>query len=101
VFSGSQKDNLWCGLEGHVVSKLVRKIVTRHRSCARSTDRIVWRPPWGCIKGDSQPQFEFDEVLVFSVRLLAITVGFPEFSPFVWSFFELLSLLRKDEDNAI
>jgi len=75
--------------------------VTRHRSCAWSTRRIIWRPPWGRIKGDSQPQFEFVEVLVFSVRLLAVTVGFLEFSPFVWSFFELLSLLRKDEDNAI
>ena len=81
--------------------KLVRKIVTRQRSCARSTGRIIWRPPWGRIKGDSQPQFEFVEVLVFSVRLLAIAVGCLEFSAFVWSFFELLSLLRKNEDNAI
>ena len=40
MFSGSQRDNRWCGLEGHVVSKLVRKIVTRHRSYARSTGRI-------------------------------------------------------------
>jgi len=72
----------------------------RHRSCAWSTGRIIWRSSWGRIKGDSQPQFEFVEVLVFSVRLLAVTVGFLEFSPFVWSFFELLSLLRKDEDNA-
>jgi len=45
--------------------------------------------------------------LVISVRLLAVAVGFLEFhhlfvvSPFVCSFFELLSLLRKDEDNAI
>jgi len=45
--------------------------VTRQRSCARSNDSIIWRPPWGRIKGDSQPQFEFVEALVFSVRLLA------------------------------
>ena len=38
---------------------------------------------------------------MLSVRLLAVAVGFLEFSPLVWSFFELLSLLRKDEDNAI
>ena len=53
------------------------------------------------MKGDSQPQFEFVEVLVFSVRLLVFVVDFLEFSPFVWSFFELLSLLRKDEDNTV
>ena len=57
----------------------MRKTVTRHRSCARSTGRIIWRPPWGRIKGDSQPQFEFVEVLVFSVRLLAVAVGFRSF----------------------
>ena len=75
--------------------------MTRHRSCAWSTGRIIWRPPWGRIKGDAQQQFEFVEVLVLSVRLLAVAVGFLEFSPFVWSYFELLSLLRKNEDNAI
>jgi len=79
VFSSSQRDNLWCGLEGHVVSKLVRKIVTTHRSYARSTGRIIWRSPWGRIKGDSQPQFKIVEVLVFSVRLLAVAVGFRSF----------------------
>jgi len=46
VFSGSQRDYLWGGLEGHVVSKLVRKIVTRHHSCARSTGRINSTTNW-------------------------------------------------------
>jgi len=35
---------------------------------------------------------------VLSVRLPVVAVGFLEFSPLVWSFFELL---RKDEDNVI
>ena len=47
--------------------KLVRENVTRQRSCARSSARNIWRPPWGRIKGDSQPQLEFVEVLVFFV----------------------------------
>jgi len=34
--------------------KLVRKTVTRQRSRAKSTGKIIWRPPWGRIKGDSQ-----------------------------------------------
>ena len=32
--------------------KLVRRFLTRQRSCARSTGRIIWSPPWGRIKGD-------------------------------------------------
>ena len=60
--------------------KLVRKIVTRQRSCARSTGGNIWRPPWGRIKGDSQPQFKFVGVLVFCVRLLIVAVGFQGFT---------------------
>jgi len=48
--------------------------------CARSTGRIIWCPSWGRIKGDSQPQFEFVEVLVFSVRLLVVVVGVRSFT---------------------
>jgi len=47
--------------------------------CAWSTGRIIWRLPWGRIKGDSQPQFKFAKVLVFSVQLLAVAVGFRSF----------------------
>jgi len=32
-----------------------------------------------CVKGDSQPQFEFIEVLVVSIRLLVVAIGFLEF----------------------
>ena len=54
--------------------------MTRQRFCARSTGKNIWRPPWGRIKGDSQPQFEFVEVLVFSIRLLVVAVGFRSFT---------------------
>ena len=80
--------------------KLVEKFVTRQRSSAKSTGRNIRRPPWRRIKGDSQPYFVFVEVSVLSVLLLAVAVGFWSFHR-LFGFFELLSLLRKDEDHAV
>ena len=101
MFSGSQRDYPWCGLEALVVLKLVKEDRDEATFLRLVNRQEHLTPTWGRIKGDSQPQFEFVEALVFSVRLLVFVVDFLEFSPFVWSFFELLSLLRKDEDDAI
>ena len=59
--------------------------MTRHRSCTWSTGRIIRRPPWDRVKGDSQPQFEFVEVSRISVRLLVVAIG-SGVSPFAWGF---------------
>jgi len=68
------------------VSKLVRKDrdEASFLRLVNRQDHLV--PTVGPCKRDSQPQFEFVEVLVISVRLLAVAVGFLEFSLFVLEF---------------
>ena len=79
MFSVSQRDNLQRGLEAHVVLKPVKKDrdEASFLSLVNRQDHLA--PTVGLCKGDSQPQFEFVEVLVIFVRLLAVAVGFLEF----------------------